>query len=175
MALTDEDKAWISSTMVGLLAPTNSRLEAIDTRLDRMDTRLDGIDTRLYRLDTRLDGIDTRLDRMDTRLETIDDRLIATNDRLDASTARLTNFMLEMRTEIIRRLDSIDQRLEFLGSSVLNMESRFPPVTKAIVDFGVLAGQLSRDQMQARERDADLASRVARLEDQMSKLINRAA
>jgi hypothetical protein len=52
-------------------------------------------------------------------------RLDSAIDRLDASTARIANYMLEMRTEITRRLDSLDQRLEFLGSAVSTMDSRF--------------------------------------------------
>jgi archaellum component FlaC len=206
MAFTDEDKAWISSTMVGLLAPINTRLDAIDTRLsgidtrldrmdvrfdaidtrlngidirlDAIDTRLNGIDIRLDAIDTRLDGmdvrfdaIDTRLDRMDIRFDAIDDRLIATNDKLDTSSARLTDYMLEMRTEVIRRFDALDQRLDFMSTTLLNVQ----PLTKGMLDLGSLMGQLTRAQQHSTDRHFDLETRILRLEDQMSKLINRAA
>jgi hypothetical protein len=41
LALTDEDKAWISNTVAELLRPTNSRLDSIDRRLDAVGARFD--------------------------------------------------------------------------------------------------------------------------------------
>ena len=52
---------------------------------------------------------------------------------------------------------------------------QIPPLNRAVVDSGILAGQFAREQMFTKERDADIASRIARLEDQVSKLIKPAA
>jgi predicted nucleic acid-binding Zn-ribbon protein len=167
MALTDEDKAWIA----GLFSATNDRLNTIDVRLDAIDARLDRIDTRLDAMDARFDRIDARLDKMDARFDRIDDQLIATNNRLDASTAHLTNYMLDMRTETIRRFDALDQRLEFMSTTLLNVQ----PLTKGMIDLGSLMSQLTRAQQQSTDRHFDLETRVMRLEEQLSKLIKSAA
>jgi tetrahydromethanopterin S-methyltransferase subunit G len=159
MALTDEDKTWISSTVAELLRPTNSRLDAIDHRLDAIDHRLDAIDHRLDAIDHRLDAIDHRLDAIDRRLDSVDARF----DRQD-------EFILQFRAEVLRRFDIIDHRLDFLASSFNKLDMQVPPLNRAIVDFGVLAGQFAREQMFTKERDADIATRIARLEDQLSKL-----
>jgi len=164
MALTDEDKVWIANTMVELLRPTNARLDAIDARLERMDARLDAIDTRLDAIDLRLDGIDARWDRMDARFDKIDTRF----DRVD-------DYILKFPSEVLSRFDIIDQRLDFLASSFNKLDMQVPPLNRAVVDFGILAGQFAREQMFTREHDADIATRIARLEDQVSKLIKPAA
>jgi hypothetical protein len=70
MALTDEDKAWIRSTMSKLLAPTNERLDA------------------------------------------------------------LTRYILEMRSEVIRRSDGLEQRQDFMTNALLN----YQPLNKAMLD-----------------------------------------
>jgi hypothetical protein len=49
---------------------------------------------------------------------------------------------------------------------------QIPPLNRAVVDSGI---QFARERMFTKERDADIASRIARLEDQVSKLIKPAA
>ena len=106
MALTDEDKAWIRSTMFELLAPTNERLDA------------------------------------------------------------LTRYTLEMRSEVIRRSDGLEQRQDFMTNALLN----YQPLNKAMLDLGSLMGQLTKGQQHSTDRHYDLETRVARLEEMMSKL-----
>jgi tetrahydromethanopterin S-methyltransferase subunit G len=108
----------------------------------------------------RLDAINRRLDAVDRRLDAISTRF----DRLD-------DYILQFRTEALRRLDSIDQRVEFLASALPNTQ----PLTKAMLDLGSLMGQLTRAQQQSTDRHFDLETRIARLEDQVSKLIKPAA
>jgi hypothetical protein len=121
---------------------------------------------RLDAIEVRLDKVDGRLDKMDGRFDRIDDRLIATNDRLDASTNRLSNYILEMRSEVSRHLDSLDQRLDFMANALLNVQ----PLSKAMVELGSLMGGLTKGQQHSTDRHFDLETRVARLEEQMSKL-----
>jgi len=89
-------------------------------------------------------------------------------DRIDDTIARLTRYMLEFREETARRLDVIDQRLDFLSHAVVNLDGRLPPLNKAILDFGSVAAQLTKDH-------AETAARQSRLEDQVSKHIDPAA
>ena len=93
------------------------------------------------------------------------------NGRFD----RVEDYILQFRTEVIRRFDVIDQRLDFLASSFSRIDLQLPAVNRSVIDFGALAGQFAREQMHTKERDADLAARVARLEEKLSKLIDPAA
>jgi len=81
---------------------------------------------------------DERFDRIDRSLETL-------TQRIDA----LTQYVLDFRQETASRFQTIESRLDFLASSVANIESRFPPLTKAILDFGSLSTQLVREQVAA--------------------------
>jgi hypothetical protein len=125
MALTDEDKVWISTTMAELLRPTNSRLDGIDTRLDAVDARFD----------------------------------------------RLDDYILQFRNEVAHRFNALDLRMEFLVNSVPNAQ----PLTKAMLDLGSLMGQLTRSQQHSTDRHFDLETRVLKIEETLSKLVNRAA
>jgi hypothetical protein len=112
---------------------------------------------RFNAIDTRLDGIDTRLDAVDARFDRQDD------------------YLLRFRSEVIGRFDVIDQRLDFLANSFNRLDVQVPPLNRAVVDFGILAGQFAREQMVTKERDADIVGRIARLEEQVSRLIKPAA
>ena len=139
MALTDEDKVWLA----GRLDAIDRRFDAIDHRLDAIDRRLDAIDRRLEAVDARFDAIDRRLDAVDARFDAIDRRL----DSVDARFDRQDAFILQFRAEVLRRFEIIDHRLDFLASSFNKLDMQVPPLNRAIVDFGVLAGQFAREQM----------------------------
>ena len=107
-----------------------------------------------------------RLGETNNRLAATNERLDATNERLDANSARITNYLLEMRGEVIHRLDGVDQRLDFMSNAVLNVQ----PLTKGMVDLGSLMAQLTRGQQHSTDRHFDLETRVARLEEKLAKL-----
>jgi hypothetical protein len=96
-------------------------------------------------------------------------------DRIDGSIQTLTRYVLELREETANRLETIDNRLDILSSTVANLDSRLPPLTKAILDFGSLAAQLVREQSRQKSGAADLVARVAKLEEIVSKLVEPAA
>jgi hypothetical protein len=60
-------------------------------------------------------------------------------------------------------------------SSVANIESRFPPLTKAILDFGSLSTQLVREQSRQKDSTTSLAARVEKLEEIVSRPVEPAA
>ncbi|HEX3743786.1 MAG TPA: hypothetical protein VHW09_07645 [Bryobacteraceae bacterium] len=127
MALTDEDKAWLSQ-----------RFEAIDQKFEEIDRKFDAVDQRF-------DAIDRRFDRLE-------------------------DYILQFRSEAIRRFEIIDNRLDFLAGSFHRIDLQIPTLNKSVSDFGTSAGLFARDQMLAKERDADIVSRLAKLEEQMRKL-----
>jgi len=96
-------------------------------------------------------------------------------DRIDDSNERLTRYVLELRDETAHRLDVIDHRLDMISATVASLDSRLPPLTKAILDSGSLAAQLAREQSREKALAADLAARLDRLEEKLSKLIDPAA
>ncbi|MEI9970990.1 MAG: hypothetical protein WDO73_02455 [Ignavibacteriota bacterium] len=118
-----------------------------------------------------LSPIHERLNVIDTRLDAIDGRLDAVDARFD----RQDDYLLRFRSEVMGRFDVIDQRLDFLASSFNKLDMQVPPLNRAVVDFGILAGQFAPEQMVTKERDADIVTRIARLEDQVSKLMKPAA
>jgi hypothetical protein len=84
-----------------------------------------------------------RFDRIDANMERLSERLDASVARIDATLARLSEYILEFRQETAQRLEVIENRLDVLTATVANMDSRFPPITRAILDFGKLATQLT--------------------------------
>jgi archaellum component FlaC len=67
------------------------------------------------------------------------DRIDANIERLSDTVKTLTQFVLDFRQETAQHFEVIDNRLDVLAAMVANMGSRFPPFTKAILDFGKLA------------------------------------
>src|SRR5437016_13855863 len=115
---------------------------------------------------------DERFDRLDAAIERVfqDVREVREDVREVREDVRnLRQYVLEMREEIASRLDILDRRLDIFAATTANMESRFPPLTKAILDFGSTASKVARDQQRAKEVDADLLQRVARLQELMAK------
>jgi len=96
-------------------------------------------------------------------------------DRLDGSIERVTQYVLDLRQETATRLQTIENRLDVLASTLASLDSRQPALTKAILDFGSLAAQLQREQSRLRDGDADLVTRVVKLEEIAPKLIDPAA
>jgi DNA repair ATPase RecN len=99
-------------------------------------------------------------------------------ERIDGLTEQiqyLTSHILDFRTEAIRRFESIEQRLDLMTSAVHSIDVRLPSLNKAISDFGATATQVIREQWKAKDLTTDLADRLTRLEEQVSKLIKPAA
>jgi hypothetical protein len=96
-------------------------------------------------------------------------------DRIDRSIETLTQYVLDLRQETATRLQTIDNRLDILSSTVANLDSRLPALTKAILDFGSLSAQLVREQSGQKNSASELLARVVKLEETVSKLIEHAA
>jgi prefoldin subunit 5 len=114
---------------------------------------------------------DERFDRLDRAIE----ELTQSTQALTQSSQSLTQYLLDFRQETGSHLQTIDNRLDILSSTVANLDSRIPAPTKAILDFGTLAAQLVREQSRQKDTATDLVTRVAKLEDIVSKLIEPAA
>jgi hypothetical protein len=89
---------------------------------------------------------------------------MSTDERFD----RLEKYLLEFRDEMSRRLEVIENRLDFLSTTVANLDARMPPMSNALLESGVLSSRLVRDQ-------ADLAGRLTRLEEKVARLMEPAA
>ena len=101
---------------------------------------------------------------------TVDERF----DRIDHSVETVTQYVLDLRQEAASRLQNIDNRLDILSSTVANLDSRLPALTKAILDFGSLSSQLVRQQSGQRDTVTALVSRVEKLEEIVSRLVDAA-
>jgi archaellum component FlaC len=98
------------------------------------------------------------------------DRLDRSVGDLARSVETLTRYVLDLRQETADRLQTIENRLDMLASTVTNIDSRLPALTKAILDFGSLSTQLVREQSGQKNSTSDLLARVARLEETVSRL-----
>jgi len=132
----------------------DERLDRVDALFDRVDERLDGVAARFDRVDERLDGVDARFNRVDERF-----------DRVDARFDRQDDYMLKFRSEVILRFEAVEQKVGLLALTVGSLDSRMPGLTQAVMDFGE----------RSHNSTADLAARVAKLEEQVSKLLAPAA
>jgi ABC-type transporter Mla subunit MlaD len=103
------------------------------------------------------------------------DRVDSAIERLCGLHGTLTGYVLDFRQETATRLQTIDNRLDILSSTLASLDSRHPALTKAILDFGSLATQLQREQSRQKDTVTDLSTRVAKLEDVVPKLIDPAA
>lgn len=102
---------------------------------------------------------------------TTDERL----DRIDRSLKALADYVLDLRQETASRLQNIDNRLDILSSTLANVDSRLPALTKAVLDFGTLSASLMREQSKQKDAGTALASRVEKLEELVSRLVDPAA
>jgi ABC-type transporter Mla subunit MlaD len=96
-------------------------------------------------------------------------------DRLEGAIERLTRYVLDFRQETAARLPTIENRLDVLSSTLASLDARQPALTKAILDFGSLATQLQREQSRLNDTVTDVSTRVAKLEEIVSTLIDPAA
>jgi len=111
----------------------------------------------------------------DTSVNERFDRVDESIGRLSQSVDRLTQYVIDLREEPSSRLQVIDSRLDFLSSTVASIDVRLPALTKATLEAGSLASQLVREQSRQRDSATDLASRVANLEEKVSKFVDPAA
>jgi archaellum component FlaC len=144
---------------------------ASEERFDRIEARFDRIEELFNRSEERFNRIDERLDRNEARFDRIDANIERLSDTLKA----LSEFVLDFRQETAQHFEVIDNRLDILTATVVNIEARFPTLIKGVLDFGKLATQITNEQFRNRHTSAELTLRVDRLEEKVSKLINPAA
>ena len=117
-----------------------------------MNERFDRIDNSIERLaqgfNHRLDGIDKRLDG-------------------------LTKYVMDFREEAIKRLEVIESRLDILSLTLASIDSRVPVLTKGVLDIGSYVSQALREQSMNKDSTADLAARVAKLEENSKRRLQR--
>jgi len=100
--------------------------------------------------------IDERLERIERSLENLvrshenltrsHENLTRSHENLIRSHDNLTQYVLDFRQEAAIRLQTIENRLDVLSSTVASLDARFPALNTAILDFGTLTTQLVREQ-----------------------------
>jgi len=112
---------------------------------------------------------------VDERLDRIEQAMQAGFNQNRAEFDRLNRHLLQMRTEVIRQLELVDPRLDVPENAVSGVQSRMPVLSKAVIDLGTLAGQVTKLQPHPLDSSTDLAARLSKLDEQVAKLIDRAA
>jgi len=107
----------------------------------------------------------------DERLDRIDNAI----DRLFELHTETKRFLLDFRTETANRLDWLEKRLDIVGGNVAALEAKIGPYTKATEEFGASMTHIGRVLSQHTDANFDLATRVAKLEENVAKLMNPAA
>jgi chromosome segregation ATPase len=145
----------------------DERFDRIDQALERMNQRFDRMDERFDRMDERFVGIDRSIEAQGRSIEA----LTQTANVLTQSVNTLTGYLLDFREEVIKRFQTIDNRLEVFSAGFASFDSRIPALTKGIMDLGAGASQFEREQWKQRDTAFELAMRVAKLEQIVSKLV----
>ena len=128
------------------------------------DERFDRIDGTLERLSDKMGGLSDKLERVSDKLE-----------RVSGDLAHLTEYTISFRTEVIAKFEVVDQRLDYLGSTLASLDSRIAPMSRAILESGATSAQLVREQFREKEAAAAMAARISALEEKVAKLMNPAA
>jgi chromosome segregation ATPase len=148
----------------------DERFDRIEQLIENLgqhaDERSARIDERFARIDQRFDRVDERFDRVDQSIETLNQRV----GRVEQSLDNLTRYVLEFRQETLNRFQAIETRLDIPMSIATSMESKLPPLSKAIADFGALSTQIVAHQWKQTDNTFDLVTRVTKLEEIVSKL-----
>jgi hypothetical protein len=121
--------------------------------------------------DERFDRIDGSIGELTRNVADLTRSVAVLSRDLD----RLTNYVLDFRTEVATRFQLLETRLEVLAATTAGLQSTYPALTKAINDFGAVATRLGNEQSRQREAGADLSTRVTKLEEIVSRLIEPAA
>jgi hypothetical protein len=116
-------------------------------------------------------SVNERFDRVDASIERMGQSL----ERVTQSLDHLTRYVMDLREEAISRLQVIENRMDFFSLTIASIDSRLPALTKATLETGSLATQLVREQARHRDSATDLASRVAKLEEKVSRFMDPAA
>jgi hypothetical protein len=65
----------------------------------------------------------------------------------------------------MRRFEALEREVKLLSLTVGSLDSRMPGLTRAVQEFG----------LETHSSTTDLVARVTKLEEQLAKIINRAA
>jgi hypothetical protein len=89
-----------------------------------------------------------RLDRLEQLMrdgfQQVNERITAAEQGIHARIDRLETYVLEFRSESIRRFESLDSRLDILAATMHLMHGTMPILTKAMDDVQVRLGKLER-------------------------------
>jgi hypothetical protein len=94
----------------------------------------------------RWDRIERSIENLTRYMQDFRTETIERLGRVERSTENLTQYVQELRSETINRLEIIDSRLTVLTATFTSLDSRMPPLTKAILDFGAIASRLQVEQ-----------------------------
>ena len=100
-----------------------------------------------------------RFDRIDANIAELKQSAAAMATNLD----RLTQFVLDFRGETVHQLEIMDNRLNMMTASLNNIEARFSPITKAIMDFGKESTHLNVELSHHRSRMDGLEAQISKL------------
>jgi prefoldin subunit 5 len=103
------------------------------------------------------------------------DRIDASIGELKQSNTDLKQYLMAMRTEIAQRFDVIENRLTAQGAILDVIDSQSKPFTKAVLDFGATASNLSKRQWDLKDANTAIADRLEQLEAKVSRLVDPAA
>lgn len=128
MALTDEDKRWISAQLHTLDAKIDQVANRLDAKIDQVENRLD---TKIEKFHTTLDAkIDQVEKRFDAKIDQAENRLDAKIERVE--TALLTEFHKWASPHATRQrshtlaLSALDLDVEDLKDRVKRLEDQRP-------------------------------------------------
>ncbi len=88
-----------------------------------------------------------------------------TDEQLQAQFDRMAGYIIDLKREVVARLDLIEQRQSVMAATLTSLDMRMPPLAKSVMDVQASANQILKDRM-----DSDLDRRVSALEDEIARL-----
>jgi hypothetical protein len=114
---------------------------------------------------------DERIDKLASLIEERFNGIDARFERVDAAIASVNTYVLNFRSETSQRFEAIEHRLDLMAGTLTAVEAYLPIITKAMLSAAALGTQFVLQKSVTN----DIASRVAILEEQVSRLLNPAA
>jgi len=109
------------------------------------------------------------------QLEGVEQRISRRFDQTERRFDSLDMYVADFRTEAIGRLGATETQMRLLAGSQQSFDARIPAITKAAHENASAISYLIGKQMERTASNFDLAERVAKLEEKVSKLVDPAA
>jgi hypothetical protein len=133
------------------------------------------VDERFDQMEARFDRMDARFEAMQRSISDLTRSLLDFRQETNTRFQTMERYILDFRQEVVIRFDSLESRFEILATAVSSLDARMPSMAKGLMNFGMEHKDLFIEQSRFKEINSNLAARVEKLEEIVSRLVKPAA